>query len=188
MYSGLAASYDGMAWWRVLPAGEQLIRLGPTGAFDSHMTYLSVAPIVDDGGVMRVYYSGANGPHGSASNYTVRRTCLGMASARIDRLAGLWSTPQDRHTPVEITTRAIICTGPVLRVSADAASGFVQVGLHNGPPGLGLDSSVALAGNLVDEPVRFAHGADLSAFVGKSVQIKLRFASTVVYSFSFSHA
>lgn len=154
MYSGLAASHDGAAWWRVLPAGEQLIRLGPTGAFDSHMTYLSVAPIVDDQGIMRVYYSGANGPHGSASNYTVRRTCLGMATSRVDRLAGLWSAPQNRHTPVEITTRPINCSGPVLRVSADAASGFMQAGVHNGPAGLGVDDSVALTGNLVDEKVR----------------------------------
>ena len=123
-------------------------------AFDSHMTYLSVAPIVDDQGIMRVYYSGANGPHGSASNYTVRRTCLGMATSRVDRLAGLWSAPQNRHTPVEVTTRPINCSGPVLRVSADAASGFMQAGVHNGPAGLGVDDSVALTGNLVDEKVR----------------------------------
>jgi hypothetical protein len=133
MYSGLAASNDSRTWWRVLPPRQSFIPFGPVGSWDSMMTYPSVSPIPDDDGFLRIYYSGANGPHGTThkcfADEPERRTCLGMARVRLDRFAGLWSAGPNRKAEVTVVTVPLKVTGPVLHISADAASGFVKVGL-----------------------------------------------------------
>ena len=73
-------------------------------------------------GWLRIYYAGANGPHGSTTacynNTPIKRTCLGMAKVRPDRRAGLWSAgtvdavgAPDRKQKVLVTTVPINCTG-----------------------------------------------------------------------------
>ena len=101
--------------WRRLSAyggNTDFIPLGPQGAWDSHMVYASVAPILDTSSpsgerFLRIYYTGANGPHGSVKTYYLRRTCLGMGRVAVDRFAGLWSQIPSgdlRDTAVVIVT------------------------------------------------------------------------------------
>ena len=58
----LVWSNDTVHWHR-LEAGADLIPLGPSGSFESHICYGS-RPVVDPAsGVIREYYFGGDGPH-----------------------------------------------------------------------------------------------------------------------------
>ena len=73
---------------------------------------------------IRVYYMGGNGPHNGARN-----TSLGMSTLRMDGFAGLKGSGT-------VTTKPILVTGPVLRLTADVGAGgagaAVRVGVVGG--------------------------------------------------------
>ena len=90
--------------------GKVFLPLGPKGAFDSHITFAADAPVIVADGI-QVFYMGGNGPHNGARN-----TSLGMLKLGVDRFAGLRGS-------AKFATRSVLCTGPVLRLSADVAAG-----------------------------------------------------------------
>ena len=116
----------------------------------------------------------------------------GAGEVAVDRFAGLWSQipSGDLRDDAVVIVKKLTCTGPKLRVSVDAMSGHVGVGLHNAPiEGFGIDDTVPFESVAVtDAEVAFPKSAtgDLSAFVGKEVQIKFRFRSATIFSFSFT--
>ncbi len=172
----LTWSPDTVHWERVCP-GTPMIPRGPKGSCDWGCIYAAAYPIVRDGEI-RLYYGGNNGPH-----TTWRDGFLCLARLRPDGFAGMKTT--DADTPGTIVTKPVKCTGKRLCVSADAAGGSLRVGVVGGE-GFGLGQSEPITKDVTDEAVAWETGRDLSAYVGKSIQLSFELKSACLYAFSFA--
>ena len=103
---------------------------------------------------------------------------------RMDGFAGLRGSGA-------LTTRSILVTGPVLKLSADmiGSSGSVAVGVA-GPAGssagLGLADATPITANTTDGTVAFKGGKDFTGLVGKRVALSITLQEAMLYTVSFS--
>jgi hypothetical protein len=172
----LTRSVDTVSWERVCD-GTPLLPLGPAGAYDSGCIYAAAAPVFTKDGV-RIYYGGSNGLH---SSWRDGFFCL--AHLRPDGFAAV-EPAADGQTATMITT-AVDC-GTNLRISADAPSGTVRVGVV-GTSDLTLESCKPTSGAVSDHIVKW-RGKDLRALHGKKVQLLFELKAAKLYSFSFDEA
>jgi len=172
----LTWSPDTVHWERVCP-GTPMIPRGPKGSCDWGCIYAAAYPVVRDGEI-RLYYGGNNGPH-----TTWRDGFLCLARLRPDGFAGMKT--KDAGKPGTVVTKPIQCAGKRLCVSADAAGGSLRVGVVGGE-GFGLGQSEPITKDVTDATVAWETGRDLSAYVGKSIQLRFELKSACLYAFSFT--
>ena len=170
----LTWSPDTVHWERVCP-GTPLIPRGPKGSYDCGCIYAAAYPVVlkDE---IRLYYGGNNAPH-----TTWRDGFFCLARLRPDGFAGMAPASDKAGT---IVTKPVQCVGKKLRVSADAAAGTLRVGVLEAE-GLGVADAKPIRADVTDGVVEWQSGRDLSALVGKSVQLQFELTSARLYSFSF---
>ncbi|MBN1341620.1 MAG: hypothetical protein JXQ73_03020 [Phycisphaerae bacterium] len=171
----LTWSPDTIHWQRVCP-GTPMIPRGPKASYDCGCIYAAANPIVRDGEI-RLYYGGNNGPH-----TTWRDGFFCLARLRPDGFAGF--EPADPDAPALVVTKPIRCTGKTLRVSADAEGGSLRVGIV-GADGLGIDDAQPATTDATDAPVTWKNKPDLSALVGKNVQLRFELNKAKLYAFAF---
>lgn len=117
VYTELVTSRDGIHFDR-LPMRPKLIEYGPDGSWDDTMIYASPA-WVEVGNQWWIYYSGWDGPHGTAE----RTGAIGLAKVRKE---GFVSLRGPRGGGV-VCTRQLIWPGGELVVNADASQGVLRV-------------------------------------------------------------
>jgi len=177
----LAWSADAVRWQRICP-GTPLIPRGPAGSFDCGCIYAAAYPIVRDDGIL-LYYGGGDDTHGSW-----RKGGFGLARLRPDGFAGI--EPVSPGRAAMVVTRPARCTGPRLRVTADAAEGSLRVGVLDAE-GLGIDQCERIVADVTDAPVRWATGDDLAALVDRDVRLAFELRAAVcgaprLYAFRFT--
>ena len=172
----LAWSPDTVQWQRVSP-GTPLIERGEEGSFDWGCVYAGAYPLLRDGR-LQLYYGGSDGPHTDW-----RSAYLGLATLRPDGFAGL--TPAKKTQTATLVTQPVQCSGRQLRLSADADRGQVRAALVD-VDGKGLADSVPIQADVTDLPLQWRDGQDLSALVGREIQLIFELRDATLYSFSFS--
>jgi hypothetical protein len=184
VHTKLSWSADGQKGWAWVDKGGLLgkpfIPLGPAGSFSSHIIFAADAPVpVPAEESVRVYYMGGNGPHNGPRN-----TSLGLMRLRMDGFAGVRGSGS-------FTTRSLLCTGPVLRITADmvgggGGGGSVSVGVvGTGGDGLRLSDATALTANVTDGAVVFTGAKTFAGLVGKNVTLQVEMKRAVLYTVSF---
>ena len=125
-------------------------------------------PLKMPDGSSRIYYMGGNGPHSGKRN-----SSFALATLPADRFAGLKGTGEIKET------KMITVTGIKMTITADVESGgSVTVGVvgHGAP-------SKAITGSVTDGEVT---GLELSALVGKEVQLTMALKDATIYTVGFS--
>lgn len=173
----LAYSLDAQHWERVC-AGTPLIPRGPQSSFDGGCLYGAASPIGRDGR-LELFYGGGDDTHMSW-----RRTGLGLAYLRPDGFAGI--RPRASDTVGRIVTRPILCTGPHLTVSADAAGGALRIGVLEAD-GLSLAECHPIQSDVTDRPVTWRSEYDLIALQGQMVRLVIEAQAATVYAIGFYH-
>lgn len=168
----LAWSPDTVRWERVC-AGTPLIPRGAQGSYDSGCIYAAVYPVAYRG-ELRLYYGGNNDTHGSW-----RDGFFCLARLRPDGFAGL--EPAAAGTAGTILTRALRCSGPQLRLSADAAAGSVRVAILDHDR-FRLDRCEPLRGDVTDAPVKWRGGPSLAQLEGREIRVQIELRSAKIYS------
>jgi hypothetical protein len=85
-----------------------------------------------------------------------------------------------------VLTQNVTVAGSTLLISADARAGSVSAGVVGGGA---VSMSLPITGEqFVDEPLRFAGGADLSGLIGGSVRLNITVVvgDAVAFAFAFS--
>jgi hypothetical protein len=179
----LAVSAEPDRGWRRVQPGVSLIEHGPPGSFDQSVCFaaahpLQLPPIVSGGTVAhRLYYAAADGHHSS-----IRRNKISVATLRHHGFAGFRAA----STTGVVTTRAVLCTGAVLTVTADALGGELRVGAI-GIVGLAASDNVAaVTSNVTAAPVRFKGTASFVDLLGRNVTLEIRLSSATVYAVGFA--
>jgi len=176
VHCGLAWSPDTVAWHRIDPNTPLIGNAPKKGAYDWGCVYAAACPVFLDKEV-RLYYGGSNGPHGDW-----RDGCLALATLRPDGFAGY--EPTDRGTPAMVWTKPVVCTGTSLRITADARTGRVRVGVR-AARGMELEACKPISADVTDAPVTWPAG-DLAALKGKEVCLTFELTSAKLYSFRFA--
>lgn len=203
----LAWSPDALTNWSWVDPGElggkghmpgrEFIPAGPAGSFDSHVCFAAHMPLKMPDGSSRIYYMGGNGkcccatmvfscvafpgPISSALLIALapgphsgkRNSSFALATLPADRFAGLKGTG-------EVETKSLTVTGSKMTITADVESGgsiSVSVVGHG-------TASKPIAANVTDGEVS---GLELSALVGKQVQLKLALKDAAVYTVGFAN-
>ena len=180
----LAVSSEADRGWRRVQPGVSLIPHGPPGSFDQSVCFAAAHPLrvppIGKGGAgraHRLYYAAADGHHSS-----VRRNKISVATLRPHGFAGFRAASAAVGV---VTTRAFLCTGAVLTITADALGGEVRIGAV-GIAGLAASDNVrAVAANVTAAPVRFKGGADFAGLLGRNVTLEIRFSRASVYAVGF---
>jgi len=175
-HSELTWSPDTKQWHRIEP-GTPLIPNSPNkGDYDWGCAYAAANPVFLNDEI-RLYYGASNGPHTGW-----RDGFLALATLRPDGFAGYKSSVDGK--PGTITTRPVQCTGKTLRVSADAKSGSLRVGVLDAE-GFGLGDCQSITSDVTDGVVCWTSENDLSPLVGKEIRLLFELKSAIVYAFSF---
>jgi len=172
----LAWSPDTLKWDRICP-GAPVIPRGPEGRFDKGCIYAAAYPFEQDG-ELRLYYGGSDGPH---TNW--RATGLGLAYLRPDGFAGV--QPCDRTRTGTLVTQPLECTGPQLRISADAAGGAVRVAVLD-TDDMKLENCTPVQANVTDGLVTWGDSDTLASLVGRRIRLQFELRSAVLYAFDCS--
>lgn len=165
-------------------AGD-VVPLGASGAFDSHVCFAAVHPVAPRGAPAQVYYMGGNGPH-----FGVRDSALGLATLREDGWAGLAASGGGG---VSGKGRALLpalnVTAALMVVTLDVwgAGGSVRVGAR-GAPGLGVADCVPVTANGTRVVVGFVGGADFGALVGQQVDVDVELVNATLFVVGFEPA
>lgn len=161
--------------------GKDFVPLGDTSGgtnpFDSHVIFAASYPkkMADEGGNVRVYYMGGNGPHSGQRN-----SSFALAIMRPDGFVSVDGTGTVR-------TVALRCTGPTLIVTADVAGGSsVRLGVA-GAEGLSPYDAVPVTSSVTDHAIAFSSGRDLAALVGKDVVLELVLDRVAVFTVGFKN-
>ena len=140
---------------------DDLIPLGDSGSFDSHICFAAAHPLpgAAAGEPVRLFYMGGNGPHNG-----VRNSSLGFALLRADGFASV-AAPS---APGAAVIRNVTVTAARLTATVDvlAAGGSVRIGAR-GVPGLGVADAAPLAASATDAVVAFAGGKDFAGLLGR---------------------
>jgi hypothetical protein len=170
----LAWSPDTIHWQRICP-GTPIIPRGPKGAFDCGCIY-NAKPIIRDS-KLYLYYSGGNDTHMSW-----RAAGLGLAYLRMDGFAGL--EPENNQKSGMVVTAPVVCSGTQLRITADAPSGSVRVGILNAED-LSGEACEPIVGNVTEKTVAW-QGQTLESLKGKPIRLRFELHNAKIYSFTFS--
>ena len=85
-------------------------------------------------------------------------------------------------------SRSVLCTGPVLRLTADvvAAGGSVSVGLAGGgAAGLSVADASPIVANTTDGAMVFHGGKDFRSLVGKQVTLDIEIKDAMLFTVGF---
>lgn len=173
VYCELASSPDTIRWQRIDEGVALIPNSNTPGDYDWGTVYAAAYPVFLDNEI-RLYYGAGNGPH---TNW--RDGSLALATLRPDGFAGI-RTVRDEDVGT-IVTQPVVCTGRHLRLTADAAGGSLSVEVLDGK----LGQSRPISGNVTDELVKWDSAADLSAFVGKPIRLRIELRKSTLYAFRF---
>jgi hypothetical protein len=89
-----------------------------------------------------------------------------------------------------MTTRPLVCSGPILNVNyATSAAGGIRCEVQDasGKPiaGLSLNDSIELFGDETAGIIRWRNGADLSALAGRQIRLRFVMRDADLYSLRF---
>lgn len=162
----LMSSRDGKAWTPVCE-GQTFIGTGDgDDKWDDGMIF--TAPPIVDGGQVRIYYGGWDGPH--ESRY--RHSAIGLAELPVGRLAGL--SPVKGRDGVLITQR-FSAAGKQLVLNIALKNGRCRAALLDKSgqelPGFGLSDCEPLAGDGPALPLKWKGGALPSESVRLKVEL-----------------
>lgn len=165
-------SPDSRTWHRI-DEGHALIPLSDNeGACDWGCVFPASSPIVTPQGI-RLYYCGSPEPMAFGPKFQ----CL--ATLRLDGWAGY--EPRDAEQPARIVSHPVVCSAPLLRVSADVApGGTLRLSV------LGANGTALVDGREIGESVTDAAAADLSRCVGTTVRIRIEMRRAKVFAFAFA--
>ncbi len=170
----LTWSPDSVRWHRVCP-GRSLIPRGPKGACDSMCIYAPSGPPIIRDGKIEILYGGSDLPHRGW-----KRHCLPcMARLRVDGFAGY--APADDNAPAVVVTDPVRCTGEPIRITADAESGRVRVGVLGERP---LDACTPIAADVTDAAVTWNADASSRPLKGRTVRLVFELTGATLYAFS----
>lgn len=171
----LALATELQGKWTWLAPGQHLIPRGAHGSRDSCEIFGARQPFVKADEIW-IYYVGGDGPfHGYRTNQ------LMLAKIQRDGFAGYRASASSGV----VVTKNVTVTGPILLISADTRAGSVSVGVIGDGS---VTISVPITGKqVVDEPVHFEGGADLSRLLGVSVRLNITVTGgAMAFGFAFS--
>jgi hypothetical protein len=176
-WTELTWSPDTITWHRVLPGTPLIPNSKKEGDYDWGCVYAAAYPVfLED--VIRLYYGGSDGNHGSWRNGFF---CL--ATLRPDGFAGYTHTESNK--PAKIMTTPIARSKGTLRLSADVEpDGYVKVRVFDEHNEL-LAESELLNGSFSDKKVTWRDGFSVEQLGKKPAQIQFEFQDATIYSFSF---
>jgi hypothetical protein len=182
----LAVSRDGVHFER-LRGRKPFIGVGPEGTFSSKRTWGIPNPI-QMGDELWIYYYGKNRDHNGFDDPIAPGYMDGIDRA-ILRLDGFVSADAD-YTGGELVTPLITFAGKRLELNFDGgAGGSVRVEFldENNRPvkGYSGEEAMAMYGNSVRLPVRWANNADVSPLAGKPIKLCLTMRDCKLYAFQF---
>jgi hypothetical protein len=156
--------------------GADFIPAGPSGTFDSHVTFAAHLPVtMPEDGTHRLYYMGGDGPHdngGHDRSGAGRNTSFGLATLRADGFAGIAGTGST-------TTRSLRATGTAVTITVDmlGPDGAVMVSV------LGQDAATkgTVRSNVTNHAVCF------KLTVGDNVTLSLEIKDAIVYTVGFAN-
>ena len=183
----LSWSPDAEKWYWVDKGGltgKDFIPLGgnPGGSnpFDSHIIFAAAYPIrMPADNSVRVYYMGGNGPHSGPRN-----SSFALANMRPDGFASVSGSGT-------VCTVPVMCTGPILVITADVGSGSVRVGVVGGEAkaaGLSPSDAAPVTTDTTDHVVVFSSGkATLAPLMGKYIVLELVLDRAAVFTVGFKN-
>jgi hypothetical protein len=182
----LAVSRDGLNFQRA-GGRRPFIGVGLEGTFCSRRTWAIPNP-VRMGDELWIYYYGSSRDHNWFDDPVAGNIC-GVDRA-ILRLDGFVSADAG-YAGGELVTPAIVFAGRRLELNFDGgAGGSVRVELLDGQgrpiPGYAGEHAVALYGNSVRLPVRWAGDPDLGSLAGRPVRLRFLMRDCKLYAFQFT--
>jgi hypothetical protein len=173
----LAWSRDGLNFSR-LPERSPLIPLGEEGTWDDGMVITGTG-WVEVGDEWRIYYAGADGPHGDA---TMRSTAIGFASLPKERFISLRG-PRGGGV---VITRQIQWPGGGLFVNANASEGELKVRVSNAKrkvlDGFDYDDCVPFTGDSTSHEVRWSEKS-MDALKGQVIRLEIYLQNADLFTF-----
>jgi hypothetical protein len=162
--------------WSAVDKGTPIIPLSEKpGDYDWGCVYAAATPVVLANEI-RLYYGASNGPHTGW-----RDGFLALATLRKDGWAGY--VPVDSQKSGIVVTKPIVCTGPTLRVSADASAGSLKV-IVVGPDGKDAAVSKPLRADVTDGAVAWEGENPLASRHGQMIQFRFELESAKLYAFA----
>ena len=163
-------------------SGPELLPLGPSGAFNSHICFAANSPArwQDE---ERLYFMGGNGPHNGERN-----SSLGLATMRRDGFAGVGGVGRLELLPILITAELLTVT-----YDAPPDGGALRIGLADPSIsiGLSLEHSIPLTTSGTDHVMSFTGGCggpDFGAYVGSNATLAIELsggAGGILYTVGF---
>ena len=145
--------------------------------FDTHLCYARTKPVAMGDGMVRIYYSGSNGPHAGNN----RSSFIGLASVHEQRFSGITNSLGNAVSTLQTTP--LRCTDKRLLITADIRTS-IRVGV--GEPGMLLSDAVPLySGNVTDQEVAWSSGNDFTPFLGHDVVLIFELTNAIVYQVSW---
>ena len=189
VHTELAWSPDTVTWTRISPGKPLIANAKEMGQYDWGCVYAS-RPIFGENEI-RIYYMGDRQTH-----HSWRDSGLCLATLRPDGFAGY--EPLADNTPAVINTKPVVCSGQVLRISADVrGGGSIRVMLVDAD-GKELAASHDLTSQpekwkwnyeinteYTDRKVEWTDDWDFSAMDGKEVRLRFELKNAKLYSFAF---
>jgi hypothetical protein len=176
IYTELATSRDGFHFQR-LPGRPKLIEYGQTGSWDDEMIFASPA-WVEVGDEWWIYYSGWDGPHGTAE----RTGGIGLAKIRKEGFVSMLG-PAGGGV---VCTRLLRWPGGPLLLNADAREGELRVRVSDAArkplAGFNYDDCEAYRGDSVAHEVRWK-GRSLDDFKGREIRLEIYLQDAHLYTF-----
>lgn len=175
VFNELVTSRDGIHWNRA-EGRPRLLDVGPTGSWESGMSY--AGSLVRVGDKLRLYYTAASNLHDSPPFHGE----IGLATMRVDGFASLDAA----YKPGTVTTKRLKGTAGPLRLNYRAWGGHVLVEVldaeGNVIPGYSREDCTPLQRDSVDAAVAWKTRSELP---GGDQPVRLRFVLDKASLFSF---
>ena len=172
----LALSRDGRHWSRPF-AGQRLIPLGNSDAFDRGMMQTATAPIIM-GNQIYIYYGGEDHRHDEGGFCEI-----GLATLPLDRWAGLQTGRRGL-----LCTQPFVFSGAALELNTYAVGGEVltEVLDERGEviPGFGLDQNEPVVDDQVAARLRWQGNGDLRGLQGRKIALRFSLSNATIYAFT----
>jgi len=172
----LAWSPDTVKWHR-LCQGTPLIPNSPTKeGYDWGMVFAAAYPVFQKNDIL-LFYAGGKLPHRGKYDAGL---CLAML--RPDGFAGYES--RGGSVIGLVTTKLISCSGPCLRITADAEGGRVRVNVLDARDQV-VEQSEPIAANVTDAEVKWSGEPNLSEYLDRRIRLRFELRNATIYAFSF---
>lgn len=179
----ISVSRDGLNWKRYpRPA---YVGIGKYLGKDIHTAYLAHG-MVRRGDEIWQYYFGETQYHSSYKREPEGRGVYRL----VQRLDGFISMDSPYGKEVEAITKPFTFTGSRLNLNVDTdAAGYVQVGFidefGNPVKGYSVDDCIYINGDFIETEVEWMNGKNVSALIGKKVQLVFRMRGSKLYALQF---